>query len=282
MTKRFGTVAIVGVGLIGGSIGLAVRQRGLAERVIGIGRGQASLDVAQQVGAVTETTTDLVTGVSSADLVIVCTPVSKVVDFVRAAAASLPTGSIITDAGSTKATIVAALDQEVTGGLPFVGSHPIAGSHETGPTAATADLFVDRDVVITPTKSTAAAVVKTVREFWTAIGSRTHEMSAEEHDRILATTSHLPHLASAALAAATPEKYLPLTGSGWGTATRLASGNPEMWLDIIEGNRTDIVAALQAFGEQLDKLQKAIAKDDQQAILQILKQGKQRRDVVGN
>jgi len=283
--KRFGTVAIVGVGLIGGSIGLALRERKLADAVIGIGRRQASLDIASEVGAVTETTTDAAQGVANADLVVICTPVGKVVEFVRAVAKALPEGSIITDAASTKASIVSALEQEVANGLPFVGSHPIAGSHLTGAAAAKADLFVDRNVIITPTSSSDPAIVNTISEFWSELGAETHAMSGDEHDQILAATSHVPHIVAAALANATDEKHLPLTGSGWADTTRVAAGSPEIWQDILQENRAEILTALEKFGAQVDAFREALKAnetDGNGAIHQLLELGKKRRDAVGN
>lgn len=282
MGKRFGTVAIVGVGLIGGSIGLALRKRELADNVVGIGRRQSSLDVASQTGAVTETTTDLSAGVKSADLVVVCTPVSKVADFVRDAATSVPPGAVITDAASTKASIVAALEPQVADGLPFVGSHPLAGSHLTGAAAATDDLFVDRDVIITPTESSNADALKTVTEFWAGLGANTHNMDPATHDQIVASTSHLPHLMAAALAAVTPEKCLPFVAAGWRGTTRVAAGSPELWLDILQENRSEILTALGEFGSYIEAFRQAIESNDGKTITELLEQGKQRRDVVGN
>ena len=143
--KRLRNVALVGVGLIGGSIGLALRQRGLADNVTGIGRRQVSLRIARRIGAITHTTIDLPKGVADTDLVVVCTPVGRIVEDVREAAKHCPEGTLITDAGSTKQIIVAELDTGLPRGCRFLGSHPIAGSEKGGPSAARADLFEGRE-----------------------------------------------------------------------------------------------------------------------------------------
>lgn len=282
MGKRFGTVAILGVGLIGGSIGLALRKRNLADKIVGIGRRQSRLDAAHQKGAVTDTTTDIKQGVAEADLVVVCTPVTTVADFVREMADSVPAGAVITDAASTKASIVTSLEPQVAAGLPFVGSHPLAGSHLTGVAAAIDDLFEDRNVIITPTKTSGSESLQTVTEFWAALGAKTHHMDANAHDEIVASTSHLPHVVAAALAGVTPEPGLPFTAAGWCDTTRVAAGSPKLWLDILQDNQTELLAALDRFGGQMDAFRQAIEDNNQSAITELLEQGKQRRDVVGN
>ncbi len=168
--KPLSTVAIVGVGLIGGSIGMALRQRKLAERVIGIGRRQESLRAARRVGAVDHTTVDMEKGVAEAELVIVCTPVGRIVEDVRKAAMHCPEGTLITDAGSTKQTIVADLDQGLPRGCRFLGSHPLAGSEKTGAAFARADLFEGRIAILTPTKNTRAEDFDFLEDFWAGPG----------------------------------------------------------------------------------------------------------------
>src|SRR4051812_47971690 len=171
---EYDTVAIIGVGLIGGSIGLALRERRLAQKVIGIGRRQQSLDVARDVGAIDHGVTNLASGVAQAQLIIVATPVDTIAERVIQASAACPAGSLITDAGSTKEVIVAAADAGLAGrrgGPRFVGSHPLAGDHRTGPEHARADLFDGRTVVITPTEHTRAAAVTEVSGFWQGLGA---------------------------------------------------------------------------------------------------------------
>jgi len=275
-------VAIVGVGLIGGSIGLALRQRGLAERVIGIGRRQPTLRIARRVGAVTNTTIDLAKGVAEADLVIVCTPVGRIVEHVRTAAEHCRPGTLITDAGSTKQAIVAALDQQLPGGCRFLGSHPLAGSEKSGPAHAQADLFDGRVAVITPTINTRAEDYDRIEQFWQSLGSVVVRMSPEEHDRALAMTSHLPHMAAAALAATVPEHLFRLTGTGMLDTSRLASGDVELWRQILEMNRENVLNALEQYGAQLRVLHRALRDGDFHAVEEFLRIAKKKRDALGS
>jgi len=285
--RTWDTVAIVGVGLIGGSIGLAVRERKLARRVVGIGRRAASLQAALSRGCVTETTTSIADGVRNADLVVVCTPVDKIAEHVAEAVAHGKAGAVITDAGSTKAELVAKAESALTArfpaALPFVGSHPIAGSEKNGPEAATADLFDGRVVVITPTARTDPAAAAAVKEFWQSLGARIIEMLPEHHDAIIARTSHLPHLVASALAATTPNNghTLPLTGTGWADTTRIAAGDPELWLQIFLANRGPTLKALADFETVLKAWRLALESANGRVLLELLQEGKLRRDAVG-
>jgi prephenate dehydrogenase len=281
--KQLETVAIVGVGLIGGSVGLALRHRGLARRVVGIGRSAESLKVAEEVGAVTSSTCDLVQGVADAELVIVCTPVEQIAGQVRQAAGACRERALITDAGSTKAQIVRGLDGQLPRGVRFVGSHPLAGSEKSGPATATPDLFEGRVVVVTPAGADASGDgCQEVREFWKALGARVVQMSPEEHDRALAVTSHLPHLVASALAAATPENCRPLTATGWADTTRVAAGDPELWTQIFSANRENVLAALADFESIVSALRAALEMRDARTLREILADAKQNRDAVGN
>lgn len=280
--KKWNTVAIVGVGLIGGSIGLALRRRKLAGEVVGIGRSTGSLRVAKKIGAVDKTTTDLARGVSKADLVIVCTPVKLIAQQVREAAAACPAGSLITDAGSTKAQIVRELEGPLARGVRFVGSHPLAGGEKSGPGEADAKLFVDRLVVLTPTEQAQNGDVSELRDFWTSLGARVIETTPEAHDQALAATSHLPHLLASTLAAATPEDLLPFTASGWADTTRIAAGDPELWTQIFLANRENLLNSLGRFESQLEILKKAVQIKDRELLTTILREAKRNRDAVEN
>ena len=278
--REFNTVAILGVGLIGGSIGLGLRRRGLASRVIGIGYREQSLRVAKDIGAVSETTLHLAEGVAQADLVIVCTPVGRIADDVRAAAASCRRGALITDVGSTKAQIVADVVAALPDDVRFIGGHPLAGSERRGAAAADADLFVGRVVVLTPDKKSRHEDLSALKEFWEGLDAHVRCMSADDHDRALAATSHLPHLLAAALALATPDELLELTATGWADGTRVASGDPELWRQIFASNRNGLLAALSQFDASLAALRAAIERGDGDALSKLLTTAKQRRDAV--
>jgi len=280
--KRLGDVAIIGVGLIGGSIGLALRQRALAENVIGIGRRQVTLRIARRVGAVTHTTIDLAKGVAQAELIIVCTPAAQIVEHVRQAARACPEGTLITDAGSAKQAIVEALDGQLPRGCRFLGSHPIAGSEKGGPSYAQANLFEGRVAVLTPTRNTRAEDFDFLEEFWEGLGSVVLQMSPEEHDRALAVTSHLPHLAAVALAATVSEPLFRLAGTGLLDATRLAASDPGLWQQILLMNRGNVLTALEQFGGNLSALHAAIRDQNEAELKRFLTMAKKNRDALGS
>ncbi len=280
-------VAIVGVGLIGGSIGLALRERGLAAEVVGVGRRAAGIARAVAHRTVDRGTTNLVEGVAGADWVVVATPVATIADNVVAVARAAA-GASITDAGSTKADICqhvreAAADAHSPPNLcgRFIGSHPIAGDHRTGPEHARGDLFVGRTVVVTPADETPPGLVERAQEFWESIGATVELLSPEEHDRALAATSHLPHLVAAALAAATPEEWLRLAGTGWGDATRIAAGDPGLWSQIFAQNQGGVRNALTRFRHVLDGLDDALTRGDSDAVTSQLNEAKRIRDLFG-
>ena len=280
--KHLKNVAIVGVGLIGGSIGMALRQRGLADSVIGIGRRQVSLRIARRVGAVTHTTVDLAKGVAGAELVIVCTPAGQIVEHVRQAAAACAEGTLITDTGSVKQAIVAALDGQLPRSCRFLGSHPIAGSEKGGPSHARANLFEGRVAVLTPTRNTRAEDFDLLEEFWQGLGSVVVQMPAEEHDRALAVTSHLPHMAAAALAVTVSEPCFRLAGGGLLDATRMAGGDPGLWQQVLLMNRGNVLTALEQFGAQLAALHAAIRDQNEAELKRYLTTAKKNRDALGS
>ena len=279
---RWDTLAIVGVGLIGGSIGLAVRRARLARRIVGIGRRPASLQQAKKCGAVTSTTTKLESGVAEAQLVIVCTPVQRIVSHVESVAANCPPGAIVTDAGSTKAEIVHHLDGRLARDVRFVGSHPMAGGEKTGPLSAREDLFDNREVIVTPTRRTDPAALEAVIEFWQALGARVTQMTPKAHDQAVAAISHLPHLVASALAAATTKKYQPLAATGWLDTTRVAAGDENLWQQIFSQNREPVLNALDNFEKWLHKFRSALENEDDAQITKLLKVGKRNRDAVGS
>ncbi len=280
--QKFQTVTIVGVGLIGGSIGMALRRSHLAERVVGVGRRQSSLRAARHVGAVDNSTVDLAKGVADADLVVVCSRVDQIVQHVREAADNCPEGTLLTDAGSTKRSIVEALDGQLPRGCRFLGSHPLAGSEKAGPANAKADLFEGNLAILTPTATTRAEDYDAIEGFWSGLGSLVVRMSAEEHDRAMGLTSHLPHALAVALASALPEECFRLTGTGFRDTSRLAAGDPALWEQIFTLNRDYVLQALERFGRQLETLTTAVREDDRIALQDILNQAKKTRDALGS
>jgi prephenate dehydrogenase len=204
------------------------------------------------------------------------------------AAAACPAASLITDAGSTKESIVTAVDAALASrrsGPRFVGSHPLAGDHRTGADFARADLFDNRTVVITPTDATRPAAVTETRGFWESLGANVTTMSAAKHDAALAMTSHLPHLAAVALAAATPRNLLPLAASGWRDTTRVAGGDPKLWQPIFAANRQHVLEALEQLADSLDNIREALEHGDWEsfnAILETAAKVRRERDALGD
>jgi len=282
------TIAIVGVGLMGASIGLAVRQRNIAKQIVGIGRSQESLDTALERGAIDTATTDLAAGVREADLTIFCTPVGLIARQVNEAAPHAPAGALFTDAGSTKQLLCEQIEAaendegELAVGVRFVGSHPLAGSEQSGPAAGRADLYVDRKVIVTPGRRSRGEDVERIATFWQSLGASVETMSPAEHDRALAAVSHVPHLIAALLTNETRDGYLPLAATGWLDTTRIAAGDVEMWKQIVAANRDNLVEALLHFEGSLAVLREAIELDNQTKLEKILADARSKRQAVGN
>ncbi|HRX77777.1 MAG: prephenate dehydrogenase/arogenate dehydrogenase family protein [Planctomycetaceae bacterium] len=283
--QRWETVTIVGVGLIGASIGLALRKRQLATTVVGVGRRASSLRKARQIGAVTSTTTDLSRGVRDAHLVIICTPVERIATLALEASQHCQPDAIITDAGSTKLEIVRLVETGLKSSsrqIAFVGSHPMAGSEKNGPEFGQANLFEGRVTVVTPSKQSKGDSVDEVERLWKLLGSKVVRMSPKDHDRSVAAISHMPHLVASAIAAATPPEELELASTGWLDTTRIASGDPELWRQILIQNRGGVLKSLDKFEKVLATFRQALERDQQEKLLQLLEAGKQRRDSLGN
>ncbi|PHS02523.1 MAG: prephenate dehydrogenase [Blastopirellula sp.] len=278
---KYDTIAIYGVGLIGGSIGLALRNGKLASRVIGIGRRESTLQQAADCGAIDEFTLDLAAGVAEAEIIVVCSPVQLIAEHVLAVSQNCRADALITDAGSTKQRIVA----QLASGTPvpqFIGSHPLAGSDKSGAENARADLFSGCTTIVTPTEKSNEQQLAALTQFWEAIGCTVKQMSPAEHDKALALTSHLPHVIASLLAASTPEELLPLTATGWADTTRIAKGDVQLWQQILDSNREPMLQALDNFAAMFGEFRQALASGDDAQFISILDQGKNHRDTVGS
>jgi prephenate dehydrogenase len=260
--ERWETITIVGVGLIGGSIGLALKSTGRARRVIGFDRNPAHLELALRSGAIDQSGRTLETAVKEADLVVIATHVDRIPDLLSRIARSTPAQTLLTDAGSTKQAIHthACLDPILAS--RFVPAHPIAGSESKGPAAAQADLFQNRTCVLTPLPNTPIPVLQEIHAFWSALGCRPMEMDPQAHDQALALTSHLPHLIAAMLALSVPVDHLPLAAGAYRDGTRVALSDTELWVAVFLQNREPILAALAQFQERLDRFVAALKQSD--------------------
>jgi cyclohexadieny/prephenate dehydrogenase len=277
---RIGTLAIVGVGLLGGSIALSARRRGVAGRVVGTDTSREAVRRALAGGLLDEACPSLEGAVGGAEVVVFCTPVDCIAEGVRSAAAACAPGTLLTDVGSTKSVVVRGVEGRLPAGASFVGSHPLAGSEKNGPEHACADLLEDRLVVVTPTATTDAGALDRVGQFWEALGARVKVMSPEEHDRAVALTSHLPHLVASALAGVLPPAWGELTAGGFRDGTRTASGDPGLWSAIFRTNPRAVLDALDAFQERLGRFRQALADADRELLEALLRQGKQARDAL--
>jgi len=272
----FDTIAIVGVGLLGGSIAAAVKAKGLVRRVVGVGRNSQRLDAAQSAGLIDAASTEI--GNCKAELIVVCTPVDLIADGVRSAAATADAGTLITDVGSIKGNICRALDGALPDGVTFIGSHPLAGSEKQGHRHADAELFVRSVCVITPDASAAVVQVNKLTSFWETLGATVVRLSAEEHDQILAETSHVPHVVAAALASSLQNENSQFVASGFRDATRIAAGDPNLWSAILLNNVDAVLDSLDSFRDQLASLRHAIENRDTQTLQNLLRNAKRNRD----
>jgi len=268
-------LAVVGVGLIGGSFAAALRQAGQVGKVLGVGRNTQSLERAVTLGLIDEAVT-AEAAAAQADLIMLATPVGGLTNVLSQMRPHLSPGAVLTDGGSTKAEVVeaarAALGDRIG---QFVPGHPIAGAERTGPEAADAGLYRGRTVILTPVPENGAAALALVRRAWQACGADVIDMDAAAHDRVLASVSHLPHLLSSvymeqvATAADAPTR-LELAGSGFRDFTRIAAGSPEMWRDIFLSNRDAMLAEVAAVRGVLDRAERAIADGDGESLLTLL------------
>ena len=272
MSKIVSHLIIVGVGLLGSSIGLAVKRCGLAESVLGIGRNRKTLEIALQRKAVDTIVTEL-DGLTEIDdgLAIICTPVRSIVEHAERIAA-VNNRLLISDVGSTKVNICYELEQR---GVRFVGAHPIAGSEKSGPEFGDADLFKNRLTVLTPTDASRSEDIAQLQCFWESLGSRVLQLPPEQHDAILAKTSHLPHAVAASLASLITEADKPFCGTGFTDTTRIASGPPAVWTDIFLDNRLQLLAFLEVFGDRLATLKIALENNDAAAVTRFLESAHQ-------
>lgn len=280
----FEKVAIVGVGLIGGSLAISMREDKMAGRITGIGRGLPNLEAAKRLGVVDDFTRDVAEGVKDADLVIVATPVTSIEKVMTLAYKHLKPGAIVTDVGSVKGAIAKVLDALMPEGTFFVPGHPIAGTEHSGVEAAFLGLFENKRCILTPTESTDELALKKVSELWERVGSEVVIMDAERHDVILASISHLPHVIAYALVntvAGTDGKNsdaLKYSAGGFKDFTRIASSSPEMWSDICALNKDAILDYVESFKKTLDVFSSLIRDDDFKGLTHEFERAKEARD----
>jgi prephenate dehydrogenase len=277
-------VTLVGVGLLGGSLGLALRKRRLASKVDGYVRRTASITECEKIGAVDHATRDLNRAVEGADLIVLCTPLGQMWEITEKMLPFIKKGAIVTDVGSVKGSVVEELEPLVAKvGAYFVGSHPMAGGEKMGVSAAREDLFKNAICIITPTTNSDKEAVHRVEELWKSVGSKAITVSPGVHDDLVSRSSHLPHVVAAELAnyvlsPVHPKEQSLVCANGFRDTTRIASGSPEMWRDISMANRKNLSRVLGVFIEDLTEFQLALDNGDVKAIEEFFEKAKQRRD----
>jgi len=285
--RHLNQVAIVGVGLIGGSLGMILRRKGLASKVVGIGRRVENLKTAVELGAIDSYVVDAKDGVRDADLVVLATPVDTYDRHLTEWAFCLKQGAIVTDVGSVKGLLVEQAERAMPAGVHFVGAHPIAGKEKTGVIAGSDQLFKGARCIITPTTATNPQALEQVRAMWQETGSVVLTMDVHLHDKILGAVSHLPHVAAFALMNALAEirdQQIPSldleshSGGGLRDTTRIAASSPEMWRDIFLWNRDNVVTFIEAYERSLSQLKQLIRVGDAAGIEKELERAKQERE----
>lgn len=278
----FKRVTIIGLGLIGGSLGMAIRRKHLAKQVVGFSRKAATLRAARRKGAINSGTQHLRAAVANADLVILATPVDLIVPLGLQAARWMKPGSILTDVGSTKGKIGAALDKALPRMVSFIGGHPIAGSEQRGIGAAASDLFDGSLCILTPSKKTRPVALRKVAGLWKLVADELLLMDAKKHDELLGATSHLSHLVAFALAGAVSPKGLTQTPRSFLDMTRIAKSNPDLWDDILLTNRDVLIKHMDAFSKNWKAIRQALVARNPSRLRQLLAQAKAKRDALNN
>lgn len=262
---RFDRLAVLGLGLLGGSVAWAARERGMARVVVGSGRREAPLRDAQARGLVDEIEIDPAKAVAGADLVVLATPVGSMAGVLRAAAPGLAAGALVTDVGSVKSVLAETLPGLLPSGVRFIGSHPMAGSHEKGPAHARADLLAGATCVVTPCPADPPEAVARIEAFWAGLGARVVRRDPAAHDLEVAWISHVPHALAFAFARAlgdAPPEAGEVAGTGFRDFTRIARSDPELWAEILVANRKAIEGPIARVGRRLSELARAIESAD--------------------
>lgn len=280
MTSLFKQMTIAGVGLIGGSLALLAREQGLADRIVGLGRGEANLKLALERRIVDSVTRDPLEAGRGADLVVLATPIRAMAPTLRAMVPAMPAEAIVTDVGSVKRWVIGELEPILGPRMAFVGVHPIAGKETTGAAAADPKLFGGHRVILTPSARSTPAAMQKMEAMWRASGARVERMTPEVHDQILARASHLPQIVASALAAALLDArsggFNPVDfgAGGLRDTTRIAASSPEMWCDICLTNRDAILAALARYRGTLDEFIAMIDNRDEPGLKEMFERGR--------
>ena len=277
-------LAIIGIGLIGGSLSLALKQAGQVKHVVGYARNEATRERALSLGIIDTAAASIEAAVAEADVILLAVPMGAMASVLAEMAPHLTDNMIITDAGSTKAGVAKAASDILGNSISqFVPGHPIAGTEKSGPSAAFATLYQDHKVILTPMKQTNVSAVETIKTMWQQTGAEVSEMTVEHHDLILAATSHIPHLLSFNLVGLLAQnedvdEVLRYAAGGFRDFSRIASSNPVMWRDICLSNHDAILTLLQQYQQQLTEIEQAIQEQDGDYLMTLFQSAKTARD----
>jgi len=285
LTDKFGRVSIIGVGLIGGSIALAMRRLKLANEIIGLGRRIENLKQAKKLKIIDAWSLKPKEAVRNAELIILATPMGAMPELVKSIAQDFKPGAILTDVGSTKLKMIEKILPLLDEKVDFVPAHPIAGREKTGAKYADAELFKNRWTIITPTQRSSKKGVLRIKRLWLALGAKVEVMSPKDHDEILAYISHLPHIVAYGLVSAiwNKEQALPVlrfSAGGFKDFIRIAGSSPEMWRDICLENKDMIINALNQYQNQLEELKKMMVKEDGKGLEKVFSKSRQVKEKV--
>ena len=276
----FKKITIIGVGLIGGSIGLAAKKRKLAKEIVGVCRRESSRKKALKYKACDKATLSLKDGVRGADLVIIATPVGKIIGIAKEVMHSAGNKMILTDVGSTKEMIVKEIGGVAPERVRFVGSHPMAGSEKNSVEFADSRLFDNSICIVTKNGKTDKRAFSTVKKFWTKLGATCKELSPQKHDRYISSVSHLPHIAAVALAVTAKAGSLKFAAGGFKDTTRIASSVPGLWRDIFVSNKKALLSSLREYKKALLGIERSIKNSDQGLLSKYLEKAKKIRDRI--
>lgn len=275
--KLFNRIGIVGLGLIGGSLGIAIKQNGLAREVIGVSRKRSTLNKAIKIKAIDKGSLDL-EALSGCELIILCTPVKAIIKLFSSIRPYLCNGSIVTDVGSTKFEIVNAAKRILPKKTDFIGGHPLAGSEKRGIDNAEKNLFKNSLCLLTPLRENKRGDFKKIKLFWQMLGAKVKVLKPAKHDEIVSLTSHLPHLIAFSLMGVLPSDYLGYGSCGLKDTTRIASSDPLLWAEIFLTNRKAILNSVKQFQEQLAQFSELINRRDEKQLFAKIKKAKLKRD----
>jgi len=275
--RLFNKVAIIGTGLIGGSMALAIKKKCLAHQIIGVSRHKNTLIWGKKSRVIDKGSQDL-SIIQDADLVVLATPVNTILKLAGIILKFIRKDSIVTDVGSTKCEIVSKLSKIFPN---YVGSHPLAGSEKRGLVNASTDIFKNSLCILTPAKNTNPKALKKIKDLWNRLGARVIFLSPDTHDRILSFVSHLPHVIAFSLIDIVPDKYLKFGATGLKDTTRIALSDSRLWVDILLSNRGNMLESIEHFENNLSRIKSAINKRDERTLIKILKRAKGKREILG-